>query len=677
MFHPKVILRRLDKLADNVRRNIDPVFTFRDYSIAEIDEWNDKLDAIYNPVDQSLLRSLTVEEEAYIRHQILRCKADFPYWLSHFCNVPETPIWMADGTFKNIGDIVVGERVVGWGDIPDAPLDKAGRKAKDTLLVSTVLAISRRKSDLVKVVMASGQTIICTPDHLWERGGTTRKGKYTKVDGSLVKYNWTPAKVGRYLNRIVTPASYDGLSEEHKKLASWLGGIFDGEGTLSATGSNIVLAQTQAFNPDVYKKIMFALSELGFSFTPFSDRIMITGGREAVVKFWNLCKPIKWDARYQQEILGGLFRNQDKIISVQPAGYGEVVSMQTTSGNYVAWGYASKNCFIKGKDPGLIRVTPTHVQELFLKKAAKEEIDALSGKTGDGIMFAVLKARQLGISTISECIITHRINFYGNITGLIASDVEEHTQNLYEMVARIVDHLPWWMQARSIDTKKDYRAKNSLISYHDQDSLIRFSAGKNMQGSVGQEKGSIGTGQTIHLAHVSEFALWPNAEQVYDALLPSIPMSPKAVFILESTAKGRGNQWHDTWIHAKQGIGRMKPVFFPYYTDPRDYRFPAPTEWAPNDHTIAHATQVFNTSHVWLGESMTLSRDQMYWYERTYSEYKQKRILYKFLAEYAADDMSAFQATTLGPFSAELIEDMRAKVVANPILVEIRPRLQY
>jgi hypothetical protein len=337
--------------------------------------------------------------------------------------------------------------------------------------------------------------------------------------------------------------------------------------------------------------------------------------------------------------------------------------------------WLSRYAWIKNKHAQLIRVTPTHVQELLLQRIAKEELRSVTGRSGDGILLASLKARQLGVSTVSECIICHRVFFYGNITGLIASDVDDHTMNLYEMCIRLLENLPWWMVPRSDNTDLDYRPKNKLISFHDQDSLIRFSSGKNMQGGQGQEKGSLGTGSTPHLAHVSEFALWMNAEQVYDALLPSIPMSPKTFVIIESTAKGRGNAWHEAWVRAKKGLGRLVPVFFPFYTDPNDYRLPSPSDWIANDDTVAFAERVRATSHVWLGSTHTLSRDQMYWYERTKAEYREARMLYKFLAEYAADDESAFQASTVGVFPSELIEDMRNKAT-QPVVIDIRKRLQ-
>jgi hypothetical protein len=332
-------------------------------------------------------------------------------------------------------------------------------------------------------------------------------------------------------------------------------------------------------------------------------------------------------------------------------------------------------CYIKSKHAELIRVAPTAVQQAFLDKIAAAELDTVQGKTGDGILFAVLKARQLGISTITECIIAYRTIFYGSLTALIASDVDDHTINLYEMLVRILEHLPWWMLPRSADPKKDYRTKNSLISFFDQDSIIRFASGKNMQGGKFQEKGSIGTGQTLHLTHISEFALWSNAEQIYDSLIPAIPMSPKTFGVIESTAKGRNNEWHRTWERAKRGLGRFKPIFFPYYIDPNDYRLPAPTNWTPSEHTQRHADRVFATSHKWVGHSVHLTRDQMFWYEQTYAQYKDSRMLWKLYAEYCADDLEAFQSSSQGVFTSELLEELRNQATVEPVLIDIRPRL--
>lgn len=338
--------------------------------------------------------------------------------------------------------------------------------------------------------------------------------------------------------------------------------------------------------------------------------------------------------------------------------------------------WATRYAFLKDKRMSLIRYNPTAVQRLLLKRIADEEEEALSGKTGDGILLMVLKARQLGVSTVSEIIIAHRTFFYGNSTALIAADTDERTPNLYEMLVRVLDNLPWWMKPRSADPEGDYRVKNKQLYFHDQDSVIRLAASSNMAGGEKQKtKGAIGTGQTFPLVHLSELALWQNAGQIDDSLMPSIPMSPRTFAIFESTAKGRNNWWHHKWIDSKKGLGRRRPVFIPWYTDPDTYKKPAPSNYSPDSIALAHAERVKETSAPWVGKSITLTRDQLYWWELTRKEYAARKEVYKFVAEYAADDMEAFQNPTSSVFGADLIDELRNRANHNPVLVEIRPRM--
>lgn len=337
--------------------------------------------------------------------------------------------------------------------------------------------------------------------------------------------------------------------------------------------------------------------------------------------------------------------------------------------------WARRYAFLKNKDMSLVRFNPTPVQEILLDRIGHAELDAVTGKTGDGVLLAVMKARQVGISTISEIIISHRAFFYGHTTALVAADVPERTQNLYEMMVRILDNLPWWMVPRSTDPTKDYRVKGQQLYFHDQDSVIRMGNASNMQGGdSGAEKGSLGTGMTLPLCHLSELALWPNAAQIDDALMPSIPLSPRTFVVFESTAKGRNNWWHTVWMNAKSNVGRLKPVFIPWYLEPT-YKLPYPSDWTPSETSTAHAQRVKNNSALWCGRSIDLTKEQLYWYERTRTDYASRKKLYKFLAEFTADDMEAFQNTRASVFGAELLDDIRQRANALPTLVEIRPRM--
>lgn len=243
-----------------------------------------------------------------------------------YCNPPEAPIWMADMTWKPLGNVKVGDRIVGWQMGEPGPRSKKGQ-AKTTLCKATVTAVSRRIAPLVKVILESGRIIRCTPDHRW------LSGRSNQVFGSDYKY--VAAEEGRKLVLAmdeVKPLRWDLATE-----AAYLGGIYDGEGTWPR------IAQHKAVNPEVYARIGEALSYLGFQFTKDTEGYRVLGGRAAAIRFLVWCKPAK--RKYiERSILSSRFGTPDEVVGIQPDGYGEVMSLTTTTGNYVAWGYCSKNC---------------------------------------------------------------------------------------------------------------------------------------------------------------------------------------------------------------------------------------------------------------------------------------------------------------------------------------------
>lgn len=75
-------------------------------------------------------------------------------------------------------------------------------------------------------------------------------------------------------------------------------------------------------------------------------------------------------SRSSREPIGARrFGHRDKVVSVEPDGEGDVISLTTTSGNYVAWGYASRNCDDEFVQTAMVRRTfvfarDAHVEHL-------------------------------------------------------------------------------------------------------------------------------------------------------------------------------------------------------------------------------------------------------------------------------------------------------------------------
>lgn len=286
----------------------------------------------------------------------------------------------------------------------------------------------------------------------------------------------------------------------------------------------------------------------------------------------------------------------------------------------------------------------------------------------DGLLLNVLKARQLGVSTLAEALVAHRTLFQPDTRALSGADVEEQAGYLFRMVGRIYDHLPFFLQPPRLTFVKNREATYQNGSYH------KTAWGKSTRGALqsvtGQEgtKGALGRGQTFSVFHISELATWDNPNQLDTSLFPAIPISPDTLGILESTAEHAGDWWHLHWQIAAEGLGRFTNVFIPWAAEPSKYALPAPPTWIPSSDTLQHAKKAEAELLRWLGQHRTLTRDQLYWYEQTRALYTRKNDLGGFLKEYPADDQECFQYAGKSIFSLAQLDQIDQAGSKRPLL---------
>lgn len=326
--------------------------------------------------------------------------------------------------------------------------------------------------------------------------------------------------------------------------------------------------------------------------------------------------------------------------------------------------WAERYCYVNlaGADVGPLYPL-WESQRLILEKIAELERRTYFDDHPDGILVNILKARQLGASTLAEAMLAHRITTQSNIFGLIAADVPEQSGFTFDMLERVVEYLPRYL----LPTKTDH-VKNAEIAF-DTGSHIWVGSGKSIRG-VEQRRGQLGRGKSLSCVHLTELSTWESTEQIDAALMPTIHIHPQALVLFESTAKGRNNWWHHHWKSSKAGIGRFTPVFIPWYAERSRYWLPAPPQWMPAPDTLAHARRCEETGPRWVGKDVRLTRNQLYWYETTRDTYKEKGQLHVFLEEMASDDEEAFQHSGYGIFSLEVIEKLRE--VARPMAAAFR-----
>ena len=285
-----------------------------------------------------------------------------------------------------------------------------------------------------------------------------------------------------------------------------------------------------------------------------------------------------------------------------------------------------------------------------MRRIEEEMYEALdAGLPVDGILMAWHKARQLGASLLAQSLLAHRATTTPHNRCLIASVDDLKTVTLFSRTERILDHLPWWFVPKVTD-----KVKSRHLIFGELDSSILLQDSKQMSG--------IGQGEQFEVSHLTECASWAYPDEIEHNFFPTIPQSVRALSILESTAQGRGNWWHDFCTRLQRGdTRRWNFVFVPWYAEPKKYRAAVPSGWVPATVTKLHARMVEDTSHLYcFGRRVTLEKEQLYWWESTRDEYQQKGKLNIFLTNYCSTPNESFQHTGVSPFQTELLEKLRA-----------------
>ena len=324
--------------------------------------------------------------------------------------------------------------------------------------------------------------------------------------------------------------------------------------------------------------------------------------------------------------------------------------------------FAERWVWIDEEGHGLRRLYPLwESQKMVLQQLAAIEHAHTVTHSPDGLLLNILKARQLGVSTLSEALVAHRLVTRTHTRALSGADVDDQAGYLFRMVVRIYDQLPWFLKPGKV-----YFNKNRELTLANQ-SYLKTAWGKSNRGALqtisGQEgsKGAIGRGQTYSVVHISELPTWENPEQLDTALLPAIPYSADTLVLYEATAEFAGDWWHKHWLASGEGEGRFTNIFIPWCAEPAKYSLPAPLDWTPSVTTTQHAEKCERDSPKWFGgRTVTLTRDQLYWYEKTRRFYEAKGQLYKFLKEYPADDQECFQYAGRSIFTLEQLAQIDA-----------------
>ena len=231
-----------------------------------------------------------------------------------------------------------------------------------------------------------------------------------------------------------------------------------------------------------------------------------------------------------------------------------------------------------------------------LYAVAKRQQDA-----GKPVRLIILKARQLGFSTLTEGLIFHACATRKNVNALIVAHREDATANIFRMSKLFYDELP-------APVKPMLRASNAQELVFENPSKLRSEREarpglrSRIRCATAGGRG-IGRSDTLQCVHLSEYAFWPDGADgkasTLAGILQAVPSLPGTMVVIESTANGF-EDFKERWDAAVAGENDFEPVFFAWFENP-DYSMPVVpgTEWTPEERELRDAYRLTDGQLQW------------------------------------------------------------------------------
>lgn len=244
---------------------------------------------------------------------------------------------------------------------------------------------------------------------------------------------------------------------------------------------------------------------------------------------------------------------------------------------------------IQTKDLGVKRLIPNSSQRRFLAEVERQ------WRTGKPIRIIILKARQMGMSTITEALLfLWATVFFPGANELVIAHETRSSRSLFAKTRMYWDTWPDdWKVAHPLASSTHQR-----MLFGDSRSQVQISTARNVKSA---------RGETLFGVHASEVAFWDEAETLMVGLSQAVPRRPGSLVVLESTANGVGNWFHDTWRRAEAGQNEYIPMFFPWF-EHQEYR--ASHEGRAD---LIDSLGSLDSEERWLKETFDVDDDQLAW----------------------------------------------------------------
>jgi hypothetical protein len=254
---------------------------------------------------------------------------------------------------------------------------------------------------------------------------------------------------------------------------------------------------------------------------------------------------------------------------------------------------------IQPKAGGCIQFVPNSVQTKVVKAIEEEWYARRPVKT------VTLKARQMGLSTVSMAILFCLMWAYPDTNAHLITHLQYACDNLREMLKLFYKRFPKELKPKlGKDNRKVFEMKFLGEDGDESKSVMLVETAEHGEG--------ITRSGCFQFSNFSELAFWKDSATLVADIEPSIPPAWPSLAMEESTGKASGDPFSNTYFAAKNGTLLGWKAFFFRWFELDDYVMPLPKDMAVEDFLRGMSEEdreMMNTYN--------LSVEQINWYAET------------------------------------------------------------
>lgn len=162
----------------------------------------------------------------------------------------------------------------------------------------------------------------------------------------------------------------------------------------------------------------------------------------------------------------------------------------------------------------------------------------------------ILKARQLGISTVTAAYVVWMMLFHREKNVLVIATKFSTASNLVKKVKNILRNIPDWLRIAKVTI----------------DNRTSFELSNGSQIKASSTSGDAGRSEALSLLVIDEAAHVEGLEELWMGLYPTLSTGGRCIAL--STPNGVGNWFHKIYMEADQGTNDFNPMVLPWDRHP-------------------------------------------------------------------------------------------------------------